>query len=92
MQAWEKAYQYDDSWKSYAPNVCGMLIKHGDLERALKYINWISNPRTRSYYIGKIRHLQGDKKGFATGRTSIPACYVGLYRVRMPNLPKNIIS
>ncbi len=62
MQTWEKAYQYEDDWKSYAPNICGMLIKHGDLERALKYVNWITNSTTRSYYIGKIRHLQGDEK------------------------------
>ncbi len=62
IQAWREAASCDDLYISHVVNVCDMLIDEGDLERAYQFAGEIQYPIEQSYYLGRIRSLQGDEE------------------------------
>jgi tetratricopeptide (TPR) repeat protein len=62
IQAWREAASCDDLYISHVVNVCDMLIDEGDLEKAYLFAEEIQYPIERSYYLGRIRSLQGDEE------------------------------
>jgi tetratricopeptide (TPR) repeat protein len=62
IQAWREAASHDDLYISHVEGVCDMLIDEGDLERAYQFAEEMQHPIERSYYLGRIRSLQGDEE------------------------------
>ena len=62
IQAWREAASRDDLYIGHVEGVCDMLIDEGDLDRAYKFAEEIQYPIERSYYLGRIRSLQGNEE------------------------------